>query len=253
MNFATLINSLRTTRQTEQRTAYQQYLSLVRELASGKEIDAAAAESVLAAAGKTEDDLQADVILQQQRLQWHSQLQQRQQALADRAGAEMELAKAQAALQSAYDKLAPAVDAARLRLAEIDQLQMTTAQVEHHLCGQVLDRDLLDREETLGAALRDVTASLLPLLTDRERIRQHINYGEYRVELLSKRKPTSWPVLSGIGISVSPDDETQQAADYLADQQDQLSQIDVAIRPLEQKQQKLQAELQSVAQLKLQP
>jgi hypothetical protein len=253
MALAELIGKLKTKRQTAHRSVYSQYLAMVKNLASGQEVDSDEVEIVLASANKTEDDLLEHTEKRQEWLQWHSQLMQNKQAVQDRLQAERDLQAAQAALQAAYDKLMPAIELAQFRLNDANHRFMTTTQAESWLAENVLDHELIEREAAVVAKLRKVNQELAPLLADREHKRSSLMNAELCLRQITGRSDDAWPTLGTINSLFWRNKDTIPAQERVADVRSQLSQLEQAIRPRQQEQQRLQAELNSIHQEKLKP
>lgn len=125
---------------TRRRTAAERYLALVEDVAGEKKIAAAAADAVLAAAGKAVEDLARDVGLVRE-----------QRALAQQIAAapphREELRRLSTERQAAYEEAGAAAAAVRQRLAELD------ARI-----GQA--HSLLTEAQRAESRLRDVTREL---------------------------------------------------------------------------------------------
>jgi hypothetical protein len=254
MALAELVQKMKSKKQAVHRSALGHYhLEAVKPLALGKEIDADEVELILAAAGKSEDDLSRDVNLQQQRNVWHSQLMQNKQAVQDRYQAERDLQAAQAALQAAFDKLQPAVELAQARLHDANYRHSTTLNAEAWLAGNLLDVELLQRESVLNDRLREINQELAPLLADREHKRSSLMNAELCLRQITGRSDDAWPTLGTINSLFWRNKDTIPAQERVDDVRSQLSQLEQAIRPRQQEQQRLQAELNSIHLEKLKP
>ena len=245
MGLTTLLDSLRNKKQAAHRSKFSHYITLVRDLASGAEIDADEAGHVLTVADKSEDDLSRDVNLQQQRNAWAAQLQANQQAVADRLRAERELQTAKAKLQEQYDKLQPAVDAAHDRLNDANLRFLTTQGADSRLAENILDHELLQRESALIPELQKINAELTPLVADHGRLQTALENAEF--QFTQKTRSTgrvAWFVQAK---------NADELAEIVTNLQSQLSQLDALIRPRQRRQRELQAELNSIHQEKLLP
>ena len=254
MSLATLVQKLKSRKQVAERTTFQQYLATVRELASGEECDSDEVAIVLESADKNEDDLSRDVNLQQQRLAWHAQRVQNQQAVSDRLQAENELQAAQRALQSAYDKLQPAIDQAQARLNDANHKFMTTMQAEAWLADpeNIIDKELLEREAAVNAQLREVNNELKPLLQDQARRQTTLENLQSHVGKLRDHASIPWLPLEMLGLQQA--DAAIKSTDARIEAvRDELQQLQEAIRPRQQKQVRLPAELNQIHQEKLKP
>lgn len=252
MALAELIGKLRTKKQTATKTTFSHYLEAVKALASGKEIDADEVGHILEAAGADETRFEKDVNLQSQRLAWHSQLMQSKQAVQDRYQAERDLQAASAALQSAYDKLQPAIDQAHDRLNAANHVSLITMQAESWLAGNVLDHELIEREAAVVAQLREVNNELKPLLQDQARRQTTLENLQLHVEKLRDHASIPWLPLKMLGLQQA--NEAIKSSDaHVAAVRNELQQLQEAIRPRQQKQVRLQAELNQIHQQKLLP
>ena len=254
MALAELVQKMKSKKQATARSAFGHYLEAVKALASGKEIDADEAGHVINAAGRDESALERDVNLQQQRLAWHSQLMQNKQAVQDRYQAERDLAAAQRALQEVYDKLMPAADAAQRRIDAADYSFMTTTQAEAWLCdpANILDAELLEREAAVVAQLREVNNELKPLLQDQARRQTTLENLQSHVEKLRDHASIPWLPLKMLGLQQS--NEAIKSTDAnVAAVRNELQQLQEAIRPRQDRQRELQAELNQIHQQKLKP
>ena len=245
MGLTTLLDSLRNKKQAAHRSKFSHYITLVRDLASGAEIDADEAGHVLTVADKSEDDLSRDVNLQQSRNTWAAQLQANQQASTDRLRAERDLATAQRALQAAFDKLQPAVDAAHDLLNDANLRYLTTQGADSKLAENILDQELLQREAALIPELQKINAELKPLAADRGRLQTALENAEFQhTQKTRSTGRVAWFVQAK---------NADELAEIVANLQSQLRQLDALIRPRQQRQRELQAELDEIHQQKLQP
>jgi hypothetical protein len=253
MALAELVQKMKSKRQATARSALGHYFQAVKALASGKEIDADEVGHIINATGRDESALERDVNLQQQRLAWHSQLMQNKQAVQDRHQAERDLQVAQAALQAAFDKLQPAVELARDRLHDANYRHSTTLNAEAWLAGNLLDVELLQRESVLNDRLREINQELAPLLADREHKRSSLMNAELCLRQITGRGDDAWPTLGTINSLFWRNKDTIPAQERVDDVRSQLSQLEQAIRPRQQEQQRLQAELNLIHLQKLEP
>jgi len=245
MGLTTLLDSLRNKKQAAHRSKFSHYITLVRDLASGAEIDADEAGHVLTVADKSEDDLSRDVNLQQSRNTWAAQLQANQQASHDRLAAERDLATAQRALQAAYDKLLPAVDAAHDRVADANLRFLTTQGADSKLAENILDQELLQREAALIPELQKINAELKPLTSDRGRLQTALENAEFQhTQKTRSTGRVAWFVQAK---------DADELAEIVANLQSQLRQLSALIHPRERRQTELQRQLSDIHAEKLQP
>ena len=253
MALAELVQKMKSKKQATARSAFGHYLEAVKALASGKEIDADEAGHIINVAGRDESALERDVNLQSQRNAWHSQLMQNKQAVQDRHQAERDLAAASAALQAAYDKLQPAVELAQARLHDANYRHSTTLNAEAWLAGNLLDVELLQRESVLNDRLREINQELNPLLQDREHKRSSLMNADLCLRQITGRSDDAWPTFGTINSLFWRNKETIPAQQRVDDLKNQLSQLEQAIRPRQDRQRELQAELNQIHQEKLKP
>jgi len=253
MALAELVQKMKSKKQATARSAFGHYLEAVKALASGKEIDADEAGHIIEGAGRDESALERDVNLQQQRNAWHSQLMQNKQAVQDRYQAERDLQAAQAALQAAYDKLQPAINQAHDRLNAANHSSLITAGAEAWLSEHILDHELIEREQAVVVQLRKVNSELSPLLQDREHRRSSLMNAELCLRQITGRSDDAWPTFGTINSLFWRNKDTIPAQERVDDLKNQLSQLEQAIRPRQQEQRELQAELNSIHQEKLKP
>ena len=253
MALAELVQKMKSKKLATARSAFGHYLEAVRALAAGGEIDADEAGHIINVAGRDESALERDVNLQQQRNAWHSQLMQNKQAVQDRYQAERDLAAASAALQSAFDKLQPAVELAQARLHDANYRHSTTLNAEAWLAGNLLDVELLQRESVLNDRLREINQELNPLLQDREHKRSSLMNADLCLRQITGRSDDAWPTFGTINSLFWRNKETIPAQERVDDLKNQLSQLEQAIHPRQQEQAKLQSELNSIHQEKLKP
>ena len=245
MTVVELISKLRSKKQAAHRSEFGHYLGLIKSLASGSEIDADECSHILAVIGKDEDDLSRDVGVQVQRFTWAAQLQANQQAGTDRLLAERDLATAQRALQAAYDKLQPAVDAAHDMLNDANLRFLTTQNADSKLAENILDQELLQREAALIPELQTINAELRPLVADRGRLQTALENAEFQhTQKTRSTGRVAWFVQAK---------NADELAEIVTNLQSQLRQLAALIHPRQQKQARLQAELNAIHQEKLLP
>ena len=245
MALAELIGKLRSKKQAAHRSEFGYYLGLIKSLASGAEIDSDEVAAVLDATNKDESNLERDVGIQQQRFSWAAQLQANQQAGTDRLLAERDLATAQRALQAAYDKLQPAVDAAHDRLNDANLRFLTTQNADSKLAENILDQELLQREAALIPELQTINAELRPLVADRGRLQTALENAEFQhTQKTRSTGRVAWFVQAK---------NADELAEIVANLQSQLRQLDALIRPRQQLQRDLQNELNQIHAEKLKP
>ncbi|MFO0425122.1 MAG: hypothetical protein ACK526_01030 [Planctomyces sp.] len=245
---------MRTKKQAAERSGFGHYVELVKALAKGEEADADEVAAVLDATGKDEIVLESDVNLQQLRFAWHSQRIANEQATRDRLQAERELATSQQALQAAFDKLQPAVDAARNRLNDASHRILITAGAEGWLSdsANLLDVELLQRESAVNDRLKEVNTELRPLLQDREHKQHSLENAEFNLAKIRSRDSRNG-LIAGIENFINQPLDLRQTSERVADLRNQLTQLEQGIRPRLAEQHRLQNELQTIHAEKLKP
>jgi hypothetical protein len=254
MALAQLIDKLRNKKQAATKTAFSHYIDAVRKLASGAEIDADEVGHIIDAAGRDESILESEVEKQQERFARHAQRLQNQQAVSDRLQAENDLQAAQRALQAAYDKLFPAIEQAQARLNDANHKFMTTMQAEAWLADpeNIIDKELLEREAAVNARLREVGSELKPLLQDQARRQTTLENLQSHVGKLRDHASVPWLPLRMLGLQQT--DAAIKSTDARIEAvRGELQQLQEAIRPRQQKQVRLQAELDQIHAEKLKP
>lgn len=242
---ADVLAKLRNKKQAAHRSEFSHYLAVVRDLASGAEIDADECSHILDANGKDESNLEHDVGVQSQRNAWADTMRANQRAVVDRLQAERELQAAQTKLQEAYDKLMPAVDAAQGRVTDANLRFLTTQGADSKLAENILDQELLQREAALIPELQKINAELKPLVADRGRLQTALENAEFQHTQKTRSTGRAW-------FFVQPKD-ADELAEIVANLRSQLSQLDALIHPRQQRQRELQAELDAIHQEKLKP
>ena len=138
----------------ESQTAWQRYRELLQRFASGEEIDSTEADLILEQAGKSEADLQSDVALLEQRIQWAEQLDGASEAEHDRALAELEIHRMVAEVEALQAKHAPKMQEHRNRIAQCDSILTQSQFAKSNLVGSVIDPQLSARIDSLNGELR---------------------------------------------------------------------------------------------------
>ena len=247
MALAELIGKLRSRKQTAARSAFGHYIEAVRTLANGAEIDADEIGHIIESAGKDESNLERDTELQAKRFEKVAERERNLQAVQDRQRAENDLRAAQAALQAAYDRLMPAVDMAQSRVSDANLVFSCTTGAESWLCdpANILDRELLEREAAIVVKLREVNSELKPLMSDRGRLQTALENAEFQhTQKTRSTGRVAWFVQAK---------NADELAEIVTNLQSQLRQLAALIHPRQQKQARLQAELNAIHQEKLLP
>ena len=154
MSLLDFLNYRQAKRIDESQTAWQRYRELLQRFASGEEVDSVEADLILEEAGKTESDLQSDVALLEQRIQWAAQLESSSEAEADRAHAENEIYRMVAEVESLQAKFAGPMQNHRNRIAQCDSVMTAAAYARENLAGSILDPVLKSKTDSLNSELR---------------------------------------------------------------------------------------------------
>lgn len=254
MALAELIGKLRTKKHSAERSAFSEYLTLVRVLANGGEADSDEADHILKAAGRSESTFEHDVELQQQRNTWHSQRQQHWQSIEDRRAAENELQAVTDELNLVLAKLQPKIDEARSKIQTAEHTRNVTAHAEARLTAEenILDRELLEREQSITERLRPIWQELEPLLADRRHRESSLSADEQALTSLIRIESdhTQFSTLTSFFSKSASRNNLESSIDDLKNQVDQLDEL---IIPRQRVQQRLQNELNEIRQQKLQP
>lgn len=238
MALAELIGKLRTKKRATERTAFGHYLGLVRDLASGTEIDADEAGHIMAAADRTVPDLENDVATMQRRLAAATQLSRHEAAQESFEIAARKLQDAQARFDEAYRRFQPPIDEAVNERAAWELVVLQTSHVESVLLETVLDGELLQRESELIRERREIQSKLRPLLEDRKHLFDWQRGEHYRNIDLRKKKNRD-----GIAASDSRMDDLTS----------QILQIDDASDPMQKRLTAIENELAEIHVEKLKP
>ncbi len=238
MALAELIGKLRSKKRATERTAFGHYLGLVRDLASGTEIDADEAGHIMAAADRTVIDLENDVATMQRRLAAAAQLSRHEAAQESFEIASRKLQDAQARFDEAYRRFQPPIDDAVNERAAWELVVLQTSSVESVLLSTVMDAELLQREAELISERREIQQKLRPLLDDRKHQSDWSSGEHYRNLDLRKKRDRE-----GIAASDSRMDDLTS----------QIRQIDAASAPMQKRLDAIADELNEIHFEKLKP
>ena len=250
MALAELIGKLRTKKQAVHRSALGHHLEAVKALALGKEIDADEVEIILAAAGKSENDLEADVAVMQKRIAAAAELAVNE---ASREGYEVacrKLADAQEKLDEAYRRFQPAVESAVNERAALELKILQTQNGESFLLTSVLNVELLSREDDLISERREIQQKLRPLQDDRKKLFDWSRGEHYRnIDLQKKLEESSHngPMRRHAQEAVTRSDSE------IDDLASRTRQIDAATLPMQKRLDAIAGELETIHQEKLKP
>lgn len=236
---------------SKNRTAFERYSDAYKALALEQEVDHDELELILAAAGKTESDLLADVEERREWLVQFARFQANQQARKDRLQAEQDLQIAQQTLQEAIAKFEPALIAARQRLDAANHTELIMASAESWLCEHVQDEALLQREAALIRELAEVNAELKPLLFDRNHKQTNLENTEFNLARLKAREERTY--LGSLTEWLNTPLDVKELKARADDLRSQIQQLDASIRPRQVEQRRLQSELAQIHAEKLKP
>lgn len=254
MNIATLIKSLKSKKHSAERSAFGHYMQLVRDLASGAEVDSDECSHVLEAGAVDESDLERDVGIQQQRNAWHAGRQQHWQAIGDQQQAESELAFVQNELSVALRKYQPRIDAAREKIRQSEHIRNITTHCEARLLDpeNILDRELLERESAIIAELKPIGLEIEPILQDRRHRQTSLDNSEQSLANLRKFEEdhTRFDTLVQF---FSKSASQKRLESHIAEMRDEIQQLDDLIIPRQRELSRLRNELAKIHEAKLQP
>lgn len=231
-------------------TSGQRYHQLLKDVASGSEIDADEGADVIESANKTEADFEKDVAIMQKRLTLVAQLKARNQLQATIPSLEKAQADAQAKLNAAVEQLQPiAMDAERkVRDAQNQVLQFHT--VESELLRSCLDPSLLAREAELAEKRLALVRSRSPLDEDLKRARAQLRGCEYTIENLQAaiaKNKTNTPVVA------SDRKDLQQVRAQAESLEETVSDLASAVDAINSELAPVESELAAVRKAKLLP
>jgi hypothetical protein len=250
MALAELIGKLKSKKQAVHRSALGHHLEAVKALALGKEIDADEVEIILAAAGKSENDLEADVAVMDKRIAAAAELAINE---ASREGYEVACRKvvdAQEKLDEAYRRFQPAVEAAVNERAALELKILQTQNGESFLLTSVLNVELLSREDDLISERREIQQKLRPLQEDRKKLFDWSRGEHYRnIDLQKKLEESSH---SGTMRRHALEAVTRSDSE-IDDLASRMRQIDAATLPMQKRLDAIAGELETIHQEKLKP
>jgi len=256
MSLTSILEKLRSKKQESQRTANQRYLHLVEQLTLNQEVDQASAEEIISAVGVDwETELPKAIETKTERFRRHQDRQRNHQAIQDRISAERDLRQAQAELNDALQRLQPAVDNAAARIRQADHICSITAGAEDWLLSpeNVLDKELLQREQQIFEELKPINAELAPLQADRSHKRSSLLNAEHNLESLRRMKSKGQSAFDSLTSFFAKDADEQHLENRIADLESQIRQLDEAIAPREREQSRLRTELEKIREEKLRP
>ena len=159
----TIFERIRGKRIEAKRTLTTQYHEMVAALAAGDEVDIDFLGETLETLGKTESDLSKDVAKTTERTPHQTELARLQKVASTLPKLRSDVAKAEDALNAAFAKLRPILDAAQTELRAAEDEASRIGWLEDRLVTTVADPSLIDRQKQLSAERREVALALRPL------------------------------------------------------------------------------------------
>jgi chromosome segregation ATPase len=121
MSLSNLFDRIFKAQQQRQESRARDYRSLIAEIASGTEPQADRLDQILAASGKSVEQLRADVELQQQRRAWREQYDALPRLNEEKAAIERQIADAERALEAARAQFHATADPLHARLRQVEE------------------------------------------------------------------------------------------------------------------------------------
>jgi hypothetical protein len=163
------------------------YLALVRDIATGSEVDADHAAELIESFGKDASDFEKDIALMQRRFEMASQVAEKNELQKILPALEREAELAKQKLNEAIAKLQPiAIEAERKFLdtsRRIEQFFMA----ENQLSGSCMDQTLLNRESEIHEKRREIVEKLRPLQDDLRRESSYLRGNEMSCVAIQQR------------------------------------------------------------------
>jgi hypothetical protein len=161
-----LLERLRTHKRQRLSNASDEYLSLVRAIASGDEVDVESGSMIVESADKTDEDLERDIGIQQERIGLAAKLKHKRELEKQMPQLEQAERIASESYQRIVSEAATKLNAAQKskRVVELELLGLT--QVEVRLRESCLDATLLTREAELNMQRMKLIQQRRPLDED---------------------------------------------------------------------------------------
>lgn len=251
MALTAILDRIRGNRRQAELTAGESYYHLVKDVASGNEVDADDAAIVIEQADKSDSDFERDVQLMGERIQAAERLRERKDAERQLAQAEKDAAAAKAKLDAALAKLRPAVDEAVTRYEYLTLEILTRSTTESQLASSVMNPAILTREAELSEQSAEVQAKLEPLERDHYRHREWAMNAQNTVDQINRSIGglESWNNQKRVGLTI----DLAKAEERLARERDAVRQIEHLLRPLQQERAAIDAERADLHRQKLIP
>ena len=246
--FANILDRIREKKKEMVLSSHDAYYSLLKDVASAKEVDADEAAMVLDAVGKTEDQFEADVQTMESRFGWDADLKARRKLESQLPGLQAKLDAAKLALDEAVRKLTPVVNLAWDELNDVQNRQTELIHVEARLSGCCLNETLLTRERELSAQRKDLLSKRSPLAEDLRAARAFAQTIQAYVDSTDAKVASTYkPEVQAARV---------ERRKYLAQQEQQerlIAQLAEAVSQLDTELSPLDAEMKVLANRKLVP
>ncbi len=241
MVFAGLLEKIRVKKKALALTAFDHYYALLKNVATGQEVDADQAAVTIDAIGKSEDDFESDIVTMEKRIGLAGRLRESESIEKSIPGLRETHRIAKDALEAAILRLQPAATAA------FDLLKNTEDLLGHfHGVGLRLAETCLD--ESLKAKEREITGKRVafvdkrrPLMDDLRLAREYLSNYQANIDD-AKRKQQSQLRYARDQATVDLRKWTKQhdAQSSIIDQLEKsIAEIDVELRPLDQEMAKI--------------
>ena len=248
--FEGILDRIRTKKKEMVLSSHDAYYSLLKDVASAKEVDADEAAMVLDAAGKTENQFEADVQTMESRIGLAAQLKHK-------LTIEKQIPKLEHVERLAGEHYEKVVGEANERLNEAKRAKraaehelLMLSQVAVKLRESCLDETLLVRERELDVLRMEIHQKLRPLSDDVSRSRNLIKSHEHTVQALEK-KSTDNDINPVVRAAYKEDLKEKERT--LAHEQHIHGQLVRAIAELNEKLEPITTEFEEIAQRKLVP
>ena len=226
------------------RSLLTQYFEMVDALATGDEIDIDFLATTLETLGKTEDNLAADVKKTTERSPHQAELARLQRIQATIPKLRLDVSKAEDALNAAFSKLRPVLDAAQSELRDAENEASRIGWLEDRLVETVADPSLIERQRSLSSERREIALALRPLTEDRLTAEQYLRgYSDQLAALERDRRDAGYTDImekTAISRKVNQVRLNEQAASKslrrinseIGELQSQLSSVDASLESL---------------------
>ncbi len=245
-----LLDKIRSKKRQLELSRADQYLQTIRDMASGKELDADEVAEILDALSKTERDFELDVEKMEQRFVEAGQLKEKEALERTIPTLTRNLELASEALEAAYRKLQPSVEFASQQLRSAENRQLLFHGIEGKLVSSCMDQSLLTREKELISQRAELHSKRTPLQSDLRTAQAIIRNCEISFESLkhqSKKNPNYKPEQSDIR------SKERSCADELARQKPYAEQLEAAIAKIDEELEPINRELADINKQKLVP